>query len=96
MAQIQPKYYWDACLFIAWLKDEKRKPGEMEGLAEVVSMIDRKDVVLITSVVSKTEVLESTLIKNAINFLKNCAIWPPLCAWKMAKQWTAPRWSSLF
>lgn len=64
MAQNQPKYYWDAGLFIAWLKDEKRKPGEMQGLAEVVSMIDRKDAVLITSVVSRTEVLESTLTQE--------------------------------
>lgn len=61
MAQNRPKYYWDSGLFIAWLKNETRKPGEMEGLAEVVSMIDRGDAVLITSVVTRTEVLESTL-----------------------------------
>lgn len=61
MAQTLPKYYWDAGLFIAWLKDEKRKSGEMEGLAEVVSMVDRMEAVMITSVVTRTEVLESTL-----------------------------------
>ena len=33
----------------------------MQGLAEVVSMIDKKEAILITSVVSRTEVLESTL-----------------------------------
>jgi len=64
MTQNQPKYYWDAGLFIAWLKDEKRKSGDMEGLAEVVSMIERKDAVLITSVISRTEVLESTLTQE--------------------------------
>ena len=56
-----PKYYWDSGLFIAWLKDETRKPGEMEGLAEVVSMIDKKEAILITSVITRTEVLESSL-----------------------------------
>ena len=61
MAHNIPKYYWDSVLFIAWLKNEKRKPGEMEGLAEVVSMIDKKEAVLITSVVTRTEVLESSL-----------------------------------
>jgi len=60
MQQI-PKYYWDSGLFIAWFKDEKRKPGEMQGLAEVVSMIDKKEAILVTSVITRTEVLESTL-----------------------------------
>ena len=63
MQQI-PKYYWDSGLFIAWFKDEKRKPGEMEGLAEVVSMIDKKEAILVTSVITRTEVLESSLSKE--------------------------------
>jgi predicted nucleic acid-binding protein len=33
----------------------------MDGLAEVVSMIDRKEAVLVTSVISRTEVLEASL-----------------------------------
>ena len=27
-------YYWDTCLFLAWLKDEERKVGEMDGVRE--------------------------------------------------------------
>jgi len=58
MPQI-PRFYWDSGLFIAWFQDETRKPGEMEGLAEVVSMIDKKEAILVTSVITKTKVLVS-------------------------------------
>ena len=27
-----PTYYWDSCLFLAWLKDEERIVGEMDGV----------------------------------------------------------------
>jgi|KBSSwiStaDraftv2_1062776.scaffolds.fasta_scaffold223148_6 predicted nucleic acid-binding protein len=61
MPKTKPKYYWDANIFIAWLKNEKRKAGEMEGLAEIVWMVERNQAVMVTSVVSKSEVLQSTL-----------------------------------
>lgn len=60
----KPRYYWDACIFIAWITDEKvppRQPGEMEGLAEIVDEIDRGQSTLVTSAITLTEVLESTL-----------------------------------
>lgn len=67
MRRGKPIYYWDANVFLAWLKDERRKPGEMEGLTEVVSMVDRQEAILMTSVLTRTEVLESTLPNNAQN-----------------------------
>lgn len=61
MSKTKPKYYWDANIFLAWLKNEKRKAGEMEGVAEIVWMVDRNQAVIVTSVVSKSEVLQSSL-----------------------------------
>jgi hypothetical protein len=31
-----PLYYWDTCLFLAWLKDEERKSGEMDGVRDII------------------------------------------------------------
>ena len=56
-----PIIYWDSCLFIAWLKDEKRKPGEMEGLLSVAKEIHEGKKILITSVQTQTEILESKI-----------------------------------
>lgn len=67
MRQGKPIYYWDANVFLAWLKDERRKSGEMEGLAEVIAMIDRQEAILMTSVMTRTEVLESSLPARAQN-----------------------------
>lgn len=53
--------YWDTCVFIAWLKDEARAPGEMEGVAEMVKAVDKGHAVIVTSVLTTTEILESKL-----------------------------------
>jgi len=60
----KPRCYWDACIFIAWITDERvppRQAGEMEGLAEIVDEIDRGLSTLVTSAITLTEVLASTL-----------------------------------
>lgn len=60
----KPRYYWDTCIFISWIKDEKaptRQVGEMEGLAEIVDQIDRGQATLVTSAITLTEVLDSSL-----------------------------------
>ena len=57
--------YWDACVFIAWLQDEKRTPGEMEGVADVVREVDRGAAYLMSSVMTRTEVLECRLTDEA-------------------------------
>jgi len=34
--------YWDTAVFLAWLQNEVRMPGEMEGVAELAILIDQK------------------------------------------------------
>src|ERR1017187_374285 len=58
--------YWDTCVFIAWLKNEKRKSGDMEGLQEVATEIHKNKIVLITSTLTRAELLECNLPKGAI------------------------------
>ncbi|MFZ5912779.1 MAG: type II toxin-antitoxin system VapC family toxin [Pseudomonadota bacterium] len=61
MAGDSPLYYWDTCLFLAWLKDEQRKPGEMDGVREIVERHKRREVRLMTSVLTMTEVLSAKI-----------------------------------
>lgn len=60
-----PLYYWDTCLFLAWLKDEERPTGEMAGVREVIARCRRRDAIMMTSVVTMTEVLSSQLPAGA-------------------------------
>jgi hypothetical protein len=56
--------YWDSCVFIAWLKDEKRKPGILEGVAHWAG--------LLTSVITTVEILEGHMspeVKERFNRL---------------------------
>lgn len=55
------RLYWDSCVFIAWLQDEARAPGEMEGVAEMVRAVDKGQAIIVTSVLTTTEILESKL-----------------------------------
>lgn len=57
--------YWDSCIFIAWLKDEKRPNGEMSGVYECVQQVEAKRIRLITSVITRTEVFETKLSPEA-------------------------------
>jgi hypothetical protein len=61
MAGSNPVYYWDTCLFLAWIKDEERKSGEMAGVREVIERSKRRDVKIMTSVLTSVEVLQARL-----------------------------------
>jgi predicted nucleic acid-binding protein len=54
-------YYWDTCLFLAWLKDESRASGEMAGVREVIERAKRRDCRLMTSVLTSVEVLQGKI-----------------------------------
>jgi predicted nucleic acid-binding protein len=61
MAGNEPIYYWDTCLFLAWIKDEQRKSGEMAGVRENIDRANRREVKLMTSVLTSIEVLQARL-----------------------------------
>ncbi|MBN9532856.1 MAG: PIN domain-containing protein [Alphaproteobacteria bacterium] len=56
-----PLYYWDTCLFLAWIGDEQRPSGEMDGVREVIEHCKKRNAIILTSVVTTTEVLASKL-----------------------------------
>ena len=67
----RPIYYWDACVFIAWINNESRAAGEMEGLAAVADLIDRNEAVVIVSQQLRVELLPSKLPDLARELLHN-------------------------
>lgn len=56
-----PLYYWDTCLFLAWLKDEERNLGEMDGVRESIDRCRRREVKIMTSVLTSVEVLAARI-----------------------------------
>jgi predicted nucleic acid-binding protein len=57
----EPIYYWDTCLFLAWIKDEERKSGEMAGVREVIERSKRREVKIVTSVLTTVEILSGKI-----------------------------------
>ena len=61
MPGANPLYYWDTCMFLAWIKDEERKSGEMDGVREIIERSKRRDCRIMTSVITTVEVLQATI-----------------------------------
>lgn len=58
--------YWDANIFLAWLKREVRPdPNDMLGVEEQVRQYEAGQIIVVTSVLTITEILESTLDETA-------------------------------
>jgi len=57
--------YWDACIFLAWLQNEQLDPGVMEGIEEHAKRVTNNQAILVTSIMTRTEVLDSRLSKAA-------------------------------
>jgi hypothetical protein len=59
-------YYWDACIFLAWLHEDGRlAPGVLEGIEAMAEEINNGKATLMTSVITKTEVLDDRLKPHA-------------------------------
>ena len=61
MAGVDPIYYWDTCLFLAWIKDEQRKEGEMNAVRDLIDRQKRREIKIITSTLTSVEALQSHL-----------------------------------
>ena len=66
----KPKYCWDSCVLIAILTGDRRDAGEVQGLRDAMDQVDRDEVVLITSVLIRTEVLEFVVDIKSRNLLQ--------------------------
>jgi len=67
----RPTYYWDTCVFLAWIKDEERPNREMEGVNNIAEQVFRKSAILVTSTLIKVEILRCTLDKTGIERFDN-------------------------
>jgi predicted nucleic acid-binding protein len=65
MATTKRVVYWDNCIFIAWLNDEPNEPHIIEGIQHIVKQVDTDKINLITSVVTRTELLENRMSDEA-------------------------------
>lgn len=61
MAGADPLFYWDTCLFLAWINDEQRQSGDMAGVREIIERHKRRECRLVTSVLTSVEVLSAKL-----------------------------------
>ena len=53
-----PKFCWDSSVFIALLTAEPRSEEDVAGLSEVIDLVDRREVTVITSSLIRSEVLD--------------------------------------
>ncbi len=67
--QKRPVIYWDTCVLLAWMKNEVRPAGEMEGIEEVVSLIRKDKAVLVTSTLTRAEILKGKVTREAMEKL---------------------------
>jgi predicted nucleic acid-binding protein len=66
--------YWDSAVFIAYFTQEKtRTQAELTGIDQVVSAFDEGNCVLVTSMISKVELLPSRL--GGENYNKLSLLW---------------------
>lgn len=57
----RPVVYWDACVFILHLTNNQRDPVKAELVREQVRKLDDGEIIVVTSVLTLTEVLECTI-----------------------------------
>jgi predicted nucleic acid-binding protein len=59
------KFYWDSSVFIAWLKNEPAYKEYLTHMEEYASQADQRKIVLVTSTLTNTEILDSKMGNDA-------------------------------
>ena len=71
MRGTKDSYYWDTCLFVSWLADEKRPSGDMDGVREIVAKVKKRDGSIVTSALTLAEVLPSKCPAGVFNLFED-------------------------
>jgi predicted nucleic acid-binding protein len=59
MSGNKPVYYWDACVYLAWLKKEASQ--HLASIEAIAHENKRRNNIIVTSVITKLEVLDASL-----------------------------------
>ncbi|HEX5759244.1 MAG TPA: PIN domain-containing protein [Thermoanaerobaculia bacterium] len=66
MAKNKKVVYWDASVFIAWMKDEVREnPQEMGGVYETAAAVERGEILLVCGEIINEDMIETTMSHEA-------------------------------
>lgn len=71
MPRYHEKIYLDSTVIIAWLKNENRPDNEMEGVEYCMNRIMNREIKAITSVISRTEILDGKFPPGIVANLQN-------------------------
>ena len=67
----KPLIYFDSCIWIGMIKGEQRKdPTETAALAGLPYILDKKEIIVVSSTLIKVEVLEADLTEQQANIFK--------------------------
>jgi predicted nucleic acid-binding protein len=54
---------WDTCVFLSWLKNEPRTPSENSGILAIAKQIEKGEIIMITSALTRAEIFQGRLAK---------------------------------
>lgn len=70
MSGIKPVYYWDACVYLAWLKKEASK--HLASIETIAEENKKRNNIIVTSVITKLEVLDASLTPDQERSFGEC------------------------
>ena len=66
-----PVYYWDSCVFIAWLSNDPAHADHMAGIRQIAGEVDKGKVNLVTSTITRIEILSNKMPAEAAQQFKD-------------------------